>query len=145
MYKKIFFYLAILLFLSSSLIHIASAEIIVEDAIEYVSDSYFDDIMLVGFEKPGEVTLLKNPVNISAIAYNGRVELSWSSVSPSWNVKEYRIYINETDFSSVEGMIPTKSVTNTTASITGLTNGVTYYFAVTAVNVNNEERRHWFS
>jgi len=87
------------------------------------------------------VTTLDNPVINSVSPYSGMVTLKWTNVGPSEYVKRYSIYVSETDFATVEGMTPRLNVTGTTANVAGLTNNVTYYFAVTTVNIFNGERK----
>ncbi|MCK4542700.1 MAG: RHS domain-containing protein [Spirochaetales bacterium] len=69
------------------------------------------------------------------------MDLTWDSVSPSEYVKQYRIYVSQNDFISVEGMIPSLTTTSTSANVAGLTNNTTYYFAVTAVNKSDGEQK----
>jgi hypothetical protein len=85
------------------------------------------------------VTLLSNPANLTATPYSGYVDLAWDSVEPSQLVKNYSIYVSETDFTSVAGMTPVLTVTGTSARVEGLTNDVTYYFGVTTVNLSDGE------
>ena len=54
-------------------------------------------------------------------------------------VKHYAVYKSESDFSTVEGMSPLLTTTTTSAKLAGLTNGQTYYFAVTTVNTSGGE------
>ena len=63
------------------------------------------------------------------------VELNWTPVSVSWTSYQprYIVYQSTSPISSVEGMQPVlTNITNPTATVTGLTGGVTYHFAVTA-------------
>lgn len=71
----------------------------------------------------------------------GRVNLTWNE-SKATDFKEYRVYQNTSIITNVSGMtnITTiKDKTNTFYQVTGLTNGQTYYFAVTAVDQDNNE------
>ena len=54
-------------------------------------------------------------------------------------MKHYAVYKSESDFSTVEGMSPLLTTTTTSAKVAGLTNGQTYYFAVTTVNISGGE------
>jgi hypothetical protein len=72
------------------------------------------------------------PTGVTPTVGNGQVSLNWNPVSgaTSYNVK----------YSTVNGGPYTTVVpaSNTSAMITGLTNGTPYYFVVTAVNATGE-------
>ncbi|MBU4256783.1 MAG: fibronectin type III domain-containing protein [Thermoplasmatales archaeon] len=71
----------------------------------------------------------------------GRVNLTWNE-SKAVDFKEYRVYQNASIITNVSSMsnITTIDVkANTFYQVTGLTNGQTYYFAVTAVDQDNNE------
>ncbi|PJB21721.1 MAG: hypothetical protein CO114_03865 [Euryarchaeota archaeon CG_4_9_14_3_um_filter_38_12] len=71
----------------------------------------------------------------------GSVNLTWNA-SNAVDFKEYRIYQNTSTITNVSGMTNITSIdnqTNTFYQVTGLTNGQTYYFAVTAVDKDNNE------
>ncbi|MGC9027505.1 MAG: fibronectin type III domain-containing protein, partial [bacterium] len=72
------------------------------------------------------------PTNLTATAGNGQVALAWSA---STGATSYNVYD-----ATVSGGPYTKvgTTTNTNYTVTGLTNGTTYYFVVTAVNSNGE-------
>jgi fibronectin type 3 domain-containing protein len=70
------------------------------------------------------------PTNVTATAGNAQVTLSWSASS---GATSYDIYRSTT--SGGEGNTPYKTgVTSTSFTDTGLTNGTTYYYEVSAVN-----------
>jgi fibronectin type 3 domain-containing protein len=100
----------------------------------------------VGTESEGRnitgVTWLDNPDGLAAEGLNNRVQLSWDAVTPANLLKTYRLYAETVPFASVEGLSPRLTVPagQTTASVVGLSNGVTYYLAVTAVNLSDGER-----
>ena len=94
-----------------------------------------DDHESAGVELTG-ITWLPNPANLTVSPYSGIIDLSWDGVEPSVYVDHYAIYVKETAFSTVAGMTPTLTVTGTSATISGLTNNVNYYCAVTAVNLS---------
>jgi Fibronectin type III domain len=75
------------------------------------------------------------PGNLAATAGNGQVSLSWSA---SQNAAAYVVYYATAPgvTSSTGTKVPT--VTGTSAIVTGLTNGVTYYFAVASINSSGE-------
>jgi len=88
------------------------------------------------------VTFLSNPTGLTAVAYSGRVALAWDGVivDPASLFNHYAIYVNSTDFNSVAGMTPCRTVTGTTADVAGLSDNVTYYVAVTSVNSSGGEK-----
>ncbi|WP_276356230.1 S-layer homology domain-containing protein [Cohnella caldifontis] len=69
------------------------------------------------------------PVDLTAVAGDGQVALSWSSVT---GAAYYDIYQGSATGSY--GASPIKTVTGTTYTVTGLANGTVYYFAVKAGN-----------
>jgi len=87
------------------------------------------------------ITLLSNPTNLSAGPYDSLVNLSWDSVTPSELVKHYAVYVSESPFSTVEGMTPVLTTGSTSATVEGLSNGVTYHLAVTSVNLSDGEQK----
>ncbi|TVX98979.1 fibronectin type III domain-containing protein [Paenibacillus cremeus] len=72
------------------------------------------------------------PTGVKAAAGDAKVNVSWSAVSgaTSYNVKRS---MNGQNFTTVAA-----GVTATSYSNTGLTNGTTYYYVVTAVNLDGE-------
>ncbi|MFH0725596.1 MAG: right-handed parallel beta-helix repeat-containing protein, partial [Pseudomonadota bacterium] len=87
------------------------------------------------------VTLLANPENLTVTPFSGYVNLSFSPVTPAEYVKQYRIYASVGPFASVTGMTPKLTTTQTTAAISGLTNNIPYYFAVTTENISGGEQQ----
>lgn len=79
------------------------------------------------------------PMNLRVTADSGRALLSWDSVP---NANSYNLYlsrhpgINNSNYTTKLGMQMTNVISP--YQITGLNNGVTYYFAVTAVNSSGE-------
>ena len=84
-------------------------------------------------------TWLDNPAGLGAQPYSGYVDLAWNDVQPSQYRKHFSVYVSETDFSSVEAMVPALTATGTTAKVAGLADNTTYYFAVTTVNLSDGE------
>ncbi len=85
-------------------------------------------------------TLLANPEVIKVTSFNEMVRLEWTHVEPKNLVKHYGVYVNDSPFTSVAGMSPTRTTTGNRADITGLKNGTEYHFAVTTVNISDGER-----
>lgn len=72
------------------------------------------------------------PASLVATPANGAITLSWAA---SAGAASYNVYQATTP--GGEGTTPVKkSITGTGVSITGLTNGTTYFFTVAAVNVS---------
>ena len=87
-------------------------------------------------------TLLDNPINITTTPHDGYVALSWDKPSSPELVKNYRIYISTiSGMTSVDDMTYKVTSSVTSANIAGLTNHTPYYFAVTAVNISDGERK----
>jgi len=80
------------------------------------------------------VTVPGAPAGLTAIPGNAQVTLSWAAPASTGAspVTGYDIYAGTTaDFN---GRAPLATVTGTIATVTGLVNGTTYFFRVTAVN-----------
>ncbi|HEB85795.1 MAG TPA: hypothetical protein ENI68_02095, partial [Gammaproteobacteria bacterium] len=89
------------------------------------------------------VTLLPNPIGLSANPLSSRVELFWTPVAPAQYVGQYAIYAATSDFTDVTAMTPSLVVGNSvvTTQLAGLTNGTIYYFAVTTINTSQGESK----
>lgn len=70
------------------------------------------------------------PASLGASAGNGEVSLSWSASSDNGAVDYYNIYVNGSYRTNASGISKT---------ITGLSNGTTYYFRVSAVDKAGNE------
>ena len=80
------------------------------------------------------VTVPEAPAGLAAVAGNGQVTLSWAAPASDGGspVTGYDLYVGTTaDFN---GTTPLTKVAGTAVTVTGLVNGTTYYFKVTAVN-----------
>ena len=82
-------------------------------------------------------TLLPNPTNVTAVAFDRSARLDWDAVQPPELVKHYAVYQAQTPFNSVTGMTPRLTWQGTGGTVDVLTNGATYYFGVVAVNVSD--------
>jgi fibronectin type 3 domain-containing protein len=69
------------------------------------------------------------PTGLTATAGNAQVSLAWSASSGATSYDVYRSTTNGGPYNSIATGVTTTSYTNT-----GLTNGTTYYYVVTAVN-----------
>jgi hypothetical protein len=76
------------------------------------------------------------PSGLTAAPGNGQVTLQWGAAD---NAQNYFVYYSTSPGVSKEtGTRVANSVPNTSFTVTGLTNGVAYYFVVTAFNSNSE-------
>ena len=75
------------------------------------------------------------PAGLSATADNGQVFLSWTAVN---NAAAYTIYYATSPGVSRTNGTKIANVVSTSYILTGLTNGTTYYFVITAVNSSSE-------
>jgi predicted phage tail protein len=91
---------------------------------------------------PGIPGVPGGPTRLTATAGNARVSLSWTAPASDGGspLARYQVYLSTTPgalgTSSLSARTPVKIVTATSAVVTGLTNGTTYYFAVAAVNAD---------
>ncbi len=87
-------------------------------------------------------TFLNNPTGLTATPFSGKVTLAWNASDPAAYVKHYAVYVSTTDFNgSVEGRNPALTTTGLSTQVAGLTNNTPYFFAVTAVNLSNGEKK----
>ncbi len=75
------------------------------------------------------------PAGLVATTGNGQVSLSWS---PAANAAAYNIYYATSPGVTIATATKVPTITATSTIVTGLTNDVTYYFAITAVNSSGE-------
>jgi predicted phage tail protein len=80
------------------------------------------------------VTVPGPPAGLTAAAGDAQVTLAWNPPASDGGspVTGYDLYVGTT--SHFAGTAPSAKVTGTTVTVTGLANGTTYYFRVTAVN-----------
>jgi len=84
--------------------------------------------------KPTPAVPQTPPTGLTATAGDGQVSLSWTAPG---NAYSYNVY--QATASGAEGTTPVRTdVTYIGTTITGLSNGSTYYFEVTAVGANGE-------
>jgi fibronectin type 3 domain-containing protein len=83
-------------------------------------------------------TVPEAPAGLTATADNAKVTLSWKAPASDGGspVERYNLYLGTT--AHFTGRAPLAKVTGTAAVVTGLANGTTYYFRVTAVNQAGE-------
>jgi hypothetical protein len=92
----------------------------------------------VNIQPPGVTIVPGAPVLTSAVRGDGRVNLTWTEPSAgSSPIQGYRVYVGNAS----GGEAFSQQVGGTSAAVTGLTNGVTYYFQVTAFNGAGEGPR----
>jgi hypothetical protein len=86
--------------------------------------------------------------NVKATAGNGYVDLSWNVATDDTAVKGYKIYYGTNPVSS-DGQAytlgPIDAGNKITYRVEGLTNGTTYYFAVTAYDESGNESENYSS
>ncbi len=96
---------------------------------------WFDDLR---FDVP-----IQPPTGLKACAGNGQVGLAWQPYDdPAGNFDHYAVYRATAPFSDVTGMTPIATVADiarTGYTDTSAVNGVSYYYAVTAVFVGGAE------
>ncbi|MGD8912254.1 MAG: fibronectin type III domain-containing protein, partial [Candidatus Thiodiazotropha sp.] len=87
------------------------------------------------------VTLLPNPGGLIGDGGESRVSLNWDAATPVQLVNQVAVYVATSDFTQVTDMTARLRLgpNATSATISGLENGVPHYFAVTAVNLSGGE------
>ena len=91
------------------------------------------------------VTLLSNPTNVTAQALNGMVQLNWDAVTPTDLILSYNVYVSTTPFTTILGMQAHRSAIPRDKSsefVSDLTNSMTYYLAITTVNISGGESKN---
>ncbi len=84
-----------------------------------------------GAGAPGVPGAPARPTGLAATAGNSQVSLSWTAVAGAAN---YHVY--EGTSPTFHSASPVASTAGTTAMVSGLTNGTTYYFVVTAMGAS---------
>jgi len=82
-------------------------------------------------------TLLQPPVNLLAQGLDSRVRLTWDHVPQFDLLKQYAVYIAQTNFTTTAGMAPVVKTRANRVDIPGLVNGQIYYMAVTVVDLSD--------
>lgn len=99
----------------------------------------------LGHESAGTVTTavtrLANPTGLAGVPGSQKVALTWNAVSSPY-VKLYNVYRIQSAAPQTDVSVMTlvKSQSGTSFTDTGLTNGVTYQYAVTTLNTSGAER-----
>ncbi|MFQ6615862.1 MAG: FG-GAP-like repeat-containing protein, partial [Fidelibacterota bacterium] len=86
---------------------------------------------------PGDNTPPAAPTGLIAQAGDGQVKLTWAE-NTEGDVVKYRIY-GDTSPGPVDQVDSTTSVNDTTRTLTGLINDITYYYRLTAVDTAENE------
>lgn len=76
------------------------------------------------------------PTGLTAIAGNGQVSLSWTAPASNGGaaIIGYHVYLGTSSHGESASPVNTSLITGTSYTVTGLTNGTTYYFTADAVN-----------
>jgi fibronectin type 3 domain-containing protein len=87
-------------------------------------------------------TYLSNPTGVNASPLSGAASVSWNASQPTSLVSAYKVYAETSNFTSVVGLTPKRTVTSGTlqTNVAGLSNNQLYYVAVTAVSVSGGEQ-----
>ncbi|MBA7614839.1 hypothetical protein ES703_22113 [subsurface metagenome] len=90
------------------------------------------------YSRPNHVTVINTaapaaPQNLEFVAGDGQVTLTWNKNTES-DFLRYRVY-SGTAANPTTQVDSTSSITDTTKTLTGLTNDTAYYFRITAVDV----------
>jgi predicted phage tail protein len=98
-------------------------------AVNKVGESQPSSVMLAT-----PVTVPAAPAGLTAVVGNAQVTLKWATPASDGGspVTGYDLYVGTT--ANFNGTVPLAKVTSNTVTVTGLANGATYYFRVTAVN-----------
>jgi methionine-rich copper-binding protein CopC len=79
-----------------------------------------------------DTTAPSNPTGLVATPADGQVTLTWGA-NPESDIAGYTLYVGTAE----NALEPTTFITETTKTITGLTNDTPYFFAISAVDVAN--------
>ena len=76
------------------------------------------------------------PTGVSAAAADKKVTVYWTP--PSGTISSYTVYYSTTDPVTTSSPTKVTGIIDTSAAISGLINGTTYFFIVTAINADGE-------
>ena len=80
----------------------------------------------------------QSPANVTAAAGNGQVTLKWNAIAESRFLR-YLVYMGTDSVTMALKDSSTASITDTSKTIAGLTNGSKYYFRVSALDSSRLE------
>lgn len=88
-------------------------------------------------------TLMPNPSGVAVTSHDKSLEVVWTPPAPLANVDSYAIYVLPASFTDVTGLTAKLKVGASAqkATVTGLTNGTTWYVAVTTITKGGFETK----
>jgi fibronectin type 3 domain-containing protein len=90
-------------------------------------------------ERPDDTTPPNAPTGLSGTSGDTEIVLRWDTV-PASDLKEYKVYrATSTSIEDISSRNPVSSLSDTSFTDTGLTNGTEYSYVVTAVDDSGNE------